>query len=172
MPTISHVTLHVEAIVYEHVSDESSWYLQKSVYKVMNILLQAKWQVRSRNKAGIQDLPVPMHFIQILSYKDEVWEQQHNKKDAAADHQVLCTHSDVILDASFQTVWLPCYLKYLRVDLDICKATCRRNQEQGRLIQSWGWGWGAKLPFSKTRWWAVRKQVGNLLLEVLSKKVL
>lgn len=75
MLTVNHIILHVETIIYKHVSDESSWYLQKWMYKVMNISLQAKWQARSRNEAGIQELPVPMPFIQIVSYKDEVWEQ-------------------------------------------------------------------------------------------------
>lgn len=97
--------------------DESSWYLQKQMCKVMNILLQAKWQAGSRNEAGIWELPVPMPFLQILSHKDEVWAQQHKKKNAADDHQVLCTHSDGILDASCLAIWLPSWLKYLRVDL-------------------------------------------------------
>lgn len=52
------------------------------------------------------------------------------RKRAADDHQVLCTHSDAILDAYLQAVWLPCYLKDLRVDLDICKPSCRAHQQQ------------------------------------------
>lgn len=130
MLTVNYIILHVEAIIYKHMSDEFSWYLQKWMYKVMYVSLRAKWQARSRNEAGIQELSVPMPFIQILSYKDEVWEQQHNEKNAADSHQVLCTHSVAILDASLQAIWLPCCLKYLRVDLDICKPSCRANQQQ------------------------------------------
>lgn len=139
------------------MSDEPSWYLQKRMCKVMNILLQAKWQAGSRNEAGIRELPVPMPFLQILSHKDEVWEQQHNKKNAADDHQMLCTHSDGILDASLQAIWLSSGLKYLRVCLR-CLETKRYSKssamhladhtEQGSVAQQ-GRGGAVRHPPAK-----------------------
>lgn len=39
---------------------------------------QAEWEAGSRNEAGIQELPVPMPFVQTLSHKDEVWEWEHS----------------------------------------------------------------------------------------------
>lgn len=155
----------------------------------MNILLQAKWQVRSRNEAGIQVLSSHAFHTKSCHAKMRCESSSATrKKKSDDDHQVPCAHSDALLVVSLQAIWLPCYLKYLQdwphvtllppgepwdafstfpnQAVEQINSNTFARPHRARMLGS---VLGGKV-VCKTRQWVAGKQVGALLLEAWSEK--